>query len=83
MNYEAIKAAMQAEIDDTKNCYVPCGPAEFVRDRLFKEMLWEEAAYFWSGAVSGGFNIQELDVLYQKLKAKDKFVMPAWGTYGT
>jgi hypothetical protein len=84
MNYDAIIKAMQDELDNPRVCYLPGTPAEAVRDRLFKEMLWEEAGYFWSGHCSGGFSIQTLDVLNVRLKERAaKEHMPDWGTYGT
>jgi hypothetical protein len=84
MNYKAIQAAMQAELDNPLACYMPNSPGAFVRDRLMKEMLWEEGIWFWSNYCRGGFNIPDLDVLYNKLQEltkKDK--MPDWGTYGS
>jgi hypothetical protein len=84
MNYAAIAAAMQAEIDDKKACYMPNSPSAFVRDRLFKDMYWEEAVWFWGCACSRKFNDPGLDKLFvelQDLAANEK--MPEWGTKGT
>ncbi len=84
MNYAAIAAAMQAEIDNSAKCYMPSSPGAFVRDRLFKDCMWEEAAWFWSHYCKGRFNDPGLDSLYVKLEqlaAKEK--IPDWGTYGT
>jgi hypothetical protein len=84
MNYAAIAAAMRAEIDDSKKLYMPNSPGAFVRDRLFKDCLWEEAAWFWSHYCSRKFGVPELDDLYAKLEliaANEK--MPDWGTKGT
>ena len=84
MNYEAIAAAMRAEIVDSKTLYMPNSPGAFVRDRLFKDCLWEEAAYFWGCYCSRMFNSHELNDLYielEALAAKEK--MPDWGTKGT
>ena len=84
MNYEVIRAAMQAEIDNPQAYYMPCSPGEFIRDRLLKQSHWEEGVWFWSNYCRGGFNIPDLDALYNKLQEltkKDK--MPDWGTYGT
>lgn len=84
MNYAAIAAAMRAEIDDPKICYMPSSPGASVRDRLFKECHWEEAAWFWSHYCSGQFNNDELDRLYMHLEALSaKESMPDWGTRGT
>lgn len=84
MNYEAIKKAMQHELDNPQTCYMPCSPGEYVRDHLFRETMWEEAVWFWSNYCRGGFNIVELDVLFNKLKELNKKEkMPDWGTYGT
>lgn len=84
MNYAAIAAAMQAEIDDSKECYMPNSPGAFVRDRLFKDMYWEEATWFWGCVCRGGFGVVALDNLYMQLielAANEK--MPEWGTKGT
>lgn len=84
MNYEAIRIAMQAELDNPQACYMPNSPGAYIRDRLFRECLWEEATWFWGAYCRGGFNIPDLDALYNKLQmltVKEK--MPAWGTYGT
>lgn len=84
MNYEAIRIAIQAELDNPQACYMPNSPGAFIRDRLFRECLWEEATWFWGAYCRGGFNIPELDALYNKLQmltVKEK--MPDWGTYGT
>lgn len=84
MNYNAIAAAMKAEIDDSKTLYMPSSPGAFVRDRLFKDLHWEEAVWFWSHYCSGFFNDPSLDNLYvqlQELSANEK--MPDWGTKGT
>lgn len=84
MNYTAIAAAMQAEIDDSKTLYMPCSPGEFVRDRLFIGGFYGEAVWFWSHYCSGGFFGPELDDLYLQLQklAKNE-TMPDWGTKGT
>ena len=84
MNYTAIAAAMRAEIENPLKCYMPNSPGAFVRDRLFKECLWEEAAYFWGCYCSQMFNSHELNDLFLELEAltaKEK--MPDWGTKGT
>lgn len=84
MNYAAIAAAMQAEIDDNKECYMPNSPSAFVRDRLFRDMYWEEATWFWGRACQNNFGVPELDELFAKLEslaANEK--MPEWGTKGT
>jgi len=84
MNYAAIAAAMRAEIDDSKKLYMPNSPGAFVRDRLFRECLWEEAAWAWGCFCRGNFNIPELDDLNNQLNtliANEKF--PDWGTKGT
>lgn len=83
MNYAAIAAAMQAEIDDSKNLYMPNSPGAFVRDRLFKDCLWEEASWFWGCYCRGGFAIVSLDKLMHELNALEKATMPEWGTKGT
>ena len=84
MNYAAIAAAMQAEIDNPRTLYMPNSPGAFVRDRLFKDMYWEEATWFWQHYCWHKFNVQELDDLYVKLKTLDaKESMPNWGTHGT
>jgi len=84
MNYTAIAAAMQAEIDNPEKLYMPNSPGAFVRDRLFKECHWEEATWAWGCFCRGGFAVPELDALYIKLKALDaKESMPDWGTKGT
>lgn len=84
MNYEAIKNAMQAEIDDPQKYYMPNSPGAFVRDRLFKQCEWESAVWFWSHYCSGIFNNEELDGLYMQLEALSaKESMPDWGTKGT
>lgn len=84
MNYKAIAAAMRAEIEDSKTLYMPNSPGAFVRDRLFRDCLWEEATWFWGCYCRGGFNIPNLDVLMNELNAlaaNEK--MPDWGTKGT
>jgi len=84
MNYYAIAAAMQAEIDDSKKLYMPNSPGAFVRDRLFKDLLWEEATWFWSHYCNRHFGDPGLDNLYvqlEELAANEK--MPDWGTKGT
>ncbi len=84
MNYAAIAAAMRAEIEDNKACYMPNSPGAFVRDRLFRDCLWEEAAWAWGCFCRGGFNIPELDVLNNELNAlAANERMPEWGTKGT
>lgn len=84
MNYAAIAAAMQAEIDNPKKLYMPSSPGCFVRDRLFKDCHWEEATWFWSHYCSRSFSVQELDDLNVKLEAlASKETMPDWGTRGT
>ena len=85
MNYEAIKNAMQAEIDDPKKYYMPNSPGAFVRDRLFKECEWESAVWFWSHYCSGGYFCDPgLDNLYVQLKdLAFNESMPDWGTKGT
>lgn len=83
MNYAAIAAAMRAEIEDPKS-YMTSSPGCFVRDRLFKECLWEEAAWFWQHWLDKSFGIPELDelnVTLQELGKREK--MPDWGTRGT
>lgn len=84
MNYAAIAAAMQAEIDDSKECYMPNSHGAFVRDRLFRDMYWEEAVWFWSHYCSRNFGDPGLDNLYvrlEELAANES--MPDWGTKGT
>lgn len=84
MNYKLIEQAMQAEIDGPRPYYMPNSPGCFVRDRLFKMLEWEEAAWFWGCYCRGNFNVPQLDALLPKLKeltAKEQ--MPDWGTYGT
>lgn len=84
MNYAAIAAAMQAEIDDSKECYMPNSPGAFVRDRLFRDCMWEEAAWAWGCFCRDSFGVVELDRLRLELKqlaANEK--MPEWGTRGT
>ena len=84
MNYEAIAAAMQAEIDNPEKLYMPNSPGAFVRDRLFRDCHWEEAAYFWSCYCSRNWFSQELQDLADKLETLDaKESMPDWGTRGT
>ena len=84
MNYAAIAAAMQAEIKNPEKLYMPNSPGAFVRDRLFKDMYWEEATWFWSHYCSGGFNIPKLDQLNNQLNQLNKNEkMPDWGTRGT
>ena len=34
MNYEAIKKAMQHELDNPQTCYMPCSPGEYVLGML-------------------------------------------------
>jgi len=63
---------------------MPNSPGAFVRDRLFKDMYWEEATWFWSHYCSRMFNSHELNDLYLELEAlaaNEK--MPDWGTKGT
>lgn len=84
MNYTAIASAMQAEIDNPMKLYMPSSPGCFVRDRLFKDCLLEEATWFWSNYCSYSFGVQELDDLNVKLEAlAAKETMPDWGTRGT
>ena len=84
MNYEAIKNAMQAEINNPKKYYMPNSPGAFVRDRLFKECEWESAVWFWSHYCARSFGDPGLDNLFVELEAlaaNEK--MPDWGTNGT
>ena len=84
MNYSAITAAMQAEIDNPEKLYMPNSPGAYVRDRLFKDMHWEEATWFWSHYCSRNFGDPGLDNLYvqlEQLAAKES--MDDWGTKGT
>ena len=84
MNYEAIKKAMQHELDNPQTCYMPCSPGEYVRDHLFRETMWEEATWFWGCYCRNNFNDPELNALNVKLKELTKNEkMPSWGTYGT
>ena len=84
MNYAAIAAAMQAEIDNPLKLYMPNSPGGSVRDRLFKECHWEEATYFWGCYCKRFFNNPDLDSLYVQLEAlTKKEKMPDWGTKGT
>jgi len=84
MNYAAIAAAMQAEIDNPLKLYMPNSPGAFVRDRLFKDMYWEEATWFWSHYCSRNFGVHELDELYVKLlELAVAETIPSWGTHGT
>ena len=84
MNYEAIKNAMQAEIDRPQKYYMPNSPGAFVRDRLFKNCEWESAVWFWSHYCSRTFNSHELNDLFMELEAlASKEKMPDWGTKGT
>ena len=84
MNYAAIAAAMQAEIDNPLKLYMPNSPGAFVRDRLFKDCMWEEAIWFWSHYCSRSFKEPGLDDLYVQLEAlAAKESMPDWGTRGT
>lgn len=81
MNYAAIAAAMQAEIDNPLKLYMPNSPGAFVRDRLFKDMYWEEATWAWGCFCRGGFNVPELDRLNNQLnELASKESMPDWGT---
>lgn len=83
MNIPAIAAAMRAEIEDRKS-YMTSSPGDFVRDRLFRESLWEEAAWFWQHYLNRSFGIPELDELnitLRELGSREK--MPEWGTRGT
>ena len=84
MNYEAIADAMREEIANPLKCYMPNSPGAFVKDRLSKAKLTEEAKWFWSRYCSGRFVDPGLDNLYvqlEELTAKES--MPAWGTRGT
>lgn len=84
MNYEAIRIAMQAELDSPLTCYMPNSPGAHIRDRLFRECHWEEATWFWGAYCRGKFDVFELDELLPKLHeltVNEK--MPDWGTYGT
>jgi len=84
MNYAAIAAAMRAEIEDSARCYMPSSPGAFVRDRLFKDCMWEEATWFWSHYCNRSFGDPGLDNLYVQLEAlAANESMPDWGTRGT
>ena len=83
MNYEVIRAAMQAEIDEPLAVYMPNSPGAFIRDRLFKQSYWEEAEWFWAAYCRKSFGIPELDELLSKVTSLTTAVMPAWGTRGT
>jgi len=84
MNYAAIAAAMRSEIENPEKLYMPNSPGAFVRDRLFKECLWEEAAYFWGCYCARTFSSHELNELFIELQALDaNEKMPDWGTRGT
>ena len=84
MNYKAILKAMREEIQDPRPLYMPNSPGAFVRDRLFRDMLWEEATWFWGCYCRGGFDIPELEGAYHQLQELVKNEkMPEWGTKGT
>jgi len=84
MNHSAIAAAMRAEIEESATCYMPSSPGAFVRDRLFKDCMWEEAAWFWSHYCDRSFGDPGLDNLYVQLEAlASKESMPTWGYGGT
>ena len=83
MNYEVIRAAMQAEIDNPMKSYMPSSPGGAIRDSLFKQCYWEEAAFFWGCYCRGKFGVFELDELLPKVNALDTGIMPDWGTRGT
>ena len=84
MNYTASASALRAEIESPQRLYRPNSPGAYVRDRLFKECLWEEAAYFWGCYCSRTFNSHELNGLYLELEALAAHeTMPDWGTRGT
>ncbi len=84
MNYAAIAAAMRAEIEIPQKLYMSNSPGAFVRDRLFRDCLWEEAAYFWGCYCSRTFNSHELNELFIELEALDaNESMPSWGCGGT
>ena len=84
MNYEAIRLAMQEELDNPLSFYMPNSPGAFIRDRLFKQCNWEEATWFWGNYCRGRFDIHELDELLPKLhKLTAHETMPEWGTKGT
>ncbi len=84
MNYEIIRAAIREELENPQPYYMPNSPGAFIRDRLFKDMHWEEAAFFWSGYCRKGFSIPDLDVMLHKLDELTKNEkMPDWGTRGT
>lgn len=84
MNYEVIRAAIQEELDNPQTLYMPNSPGGYIRDRLFKQCYWEEAAWFWGAYCRGKFGVFELDELLpqlHQLTANEN--MPDWGTYGT
>jgi len=83
MNYIAIEEAMKAEIANAKGSYLPNSPGSFVRDRLFRDCLWEEASWFWGCYCRGGFSIVSLEKLMHELNALEKATMPEWATKGT
>lgn len=84
MDYKAIEAAMLAEIDNPQPFYMPNSPGAFVRERLHRQSMPEEARWFWSNYCCGGFGITQLDVAYNKLQELVKNEkMPEWGTRGT
>ena len=68
MNYEAIRAAMQEEIDEPLDSYQPSDPGSVIRDRLFRQCYWEEAAWFWGAYCRGWFDEPQLDELMPKLE---------------
>ncbi len=84
MNYELIRAAMQEELDNPQPYYMPNSPGAFIRDRLFQQLDWDAAVWFWDHYCMRKFDVPELDALFlklQELTAKEK--MPEWGTKGT
>lgn len=82
MNFEVIRAAMQEEIDNPRQLYLPNSPGSYVRDRLFRQTYWEEATWFWGRYCSRSFNVESLDALLPELDALQQS-MPDWGHKGT
>ena len=85
MNFKAIEQAIKDEISSPQPCYMPNCPASFVKSRLSKQQLHEEAKWFWEKIVwRSKTGIESIDALIPKLNALDAHErMPKWGTYGT
>lgn len=85
MNIKAVEQAIKDEIANPQKCYLPNCPELFVKSRLQRQGLHEEAKWFWNTVVyRSKFNVEKIDALIPQLNSLNANErMPEWGTRGT